>query len=107
MGPAPFLEGEEREEAGLFGALHHRRAAQLAGFDDALFVGPDGLVSEGGTWNVGFIDANGSVVWPKADVLPGVTMALFQQLHGRSVAHPARSGAPLINAIDSGGLTAR
>ncbi|MFC9606679.1 aminotransferase class IV family protein [Streptomyces niveus] len=64
---------------GLFGALHARRAAQLSGFDDALFFGPDGLVSEGGTWNVGFVDAAGSVVWPKGDVLPGVTMALLQQ----------------------------
>jgi branched-subunit amino acid aminotransferase/4-amino-4-deoxychorismate lyase len=71
------------KHTGLFGALHHRRAAQLAGFDDALFVGPDGLVSEGGTWNVGFIDSSGTVVWPEADVLPGVTMALLQALHAR------------------------
>jgi branched-subunit amino acid aminotransferase/4-amino-4-deoxychorismate lyase len=63
---------------GLFGALHARRAAQLDGYDDALFHGPDGLVSEGGTWNVGFVDTDGTVVWPKADVLPGVTMALLQ-----------------------------
>ncbi|MFD5553769.1 aminotransferase class IV family protein [Streptomyces sp. NPDC127068] len=67
------------KHAGLFGALHARRAAQLAGFDDALFVGRDGLVSEGGTWNVGFIDTDGTVVWPQAPVLPGVTMALLQE----------------------------
>lgn len=69
----------EVKHTGLFGALHARRAAQLAGFDDALFVGRDGLVSEGGTWNAGFIDQNGMVVWPQAPVLPGVTMALLQQ----------------------------
>lgn len=69
----------EVKHAGLFGALHARRAAQLAGFDDALFVGPDGFVSEGGTWNVGFVDHDGTVVWPQAPVLPGVTMALLQQ----------------------------
>ncbi|MFI1019627.1 aminotransferase class IV family protein [Streptomyces olivaceus] len=69
----------EVKHAGLFGALHTRRAAQLAGFDDALFIGRDGLVSEGGTWNVGFIDQNGTVVWPQAPVLPGVTAALLQQ----------------------------
>ncbi|MEU0846249.1 aminotransferase class IV family protein [Streptomyces sp. NPDC005962] len=69
----------EVKHCGLFGALHARRTAQLNGFDDALFVGPDGLVSEGGTWNVGFIDQDGAVVWPQAPVLPGVTMALLQQ----------------------------
>lgn len=69
----------EVKHVGLFGALHTRRSAQLAGFDDALFVGRDGLVSEGGTWNIGFVDQNGTVVWPQAPVLPGVTMALLQQ----------------------------
>lgn len=74
------------KHCGLFGALHARRAAQLAGADDALFVDRDGLVSEGGTWNVGFIDGNGTVVWPDAPVLPGVTMALLQQ-HTAGVSH--------------------
>ncbi|MET7286387.1 aminotransferase class IV family protein [Streptomyces sp. NPDC005573] len=69
----------EVKHVGLFGALHARRTAQLAGFDDALFVGRDGLVSEGGTWNVGFVDQDGSVVWPQAPVLPGVTVALLRQ----------------------------
>ncbi|MGW2917693.1 aminotransferase class IV family protein [Streptomyces angustmyceticus] len=67
------------KHTGLFGALHARRVAQQAGFGDALFVGRDGLVSEGGTWNVGFVDHDGTVVWPHAPVLPGVTMALLQQ----------------------------
>ncbi|MBR7674324.1 aminotransferase class IV family protein [Streptomyces daliensis] len=69
----------EVKHCGLFGALHARRTAQLAGYDDALFVGPDGFVSEGGTWNVGFVDHEGTVVWPQARVLPGVTMALLQR----------------------------
>lgn len=76
----------EVKHVGLFGALHARRTAQLAGFGDALFVGRDNLVSEGGTWNVGFIDGNGTVVWPQAPVLPGVTMALLQQ-HATGVEH--------------------
>ncbi|MFG3258661.1 aminotransferase class IV family protein [Streptomyces sp. NPDC048172] len=67
------------KHVGLFGPLRARRAAQLAGFGDALFVGRDGLVSEGGTWNVGFVDQDGDVVWPRADVLPGITMALLQR----------------------------
>lgn len=70
---------------GLFGSLHARRSAQLDGFDDALFTSPEGLISEGGTWNVGFISDTG-VVWPKADVLPGVTMALLQQISEHTVA---------------------
>ena len=76
----------EVKHIGLFGALHARGTAQRAGFGDALFVGPDGLVSEGGTWNVAFIDGNGTVVWPQAPVLPGVTMALLQQ-YGTCVEH--------------------
>lgn len=67
------------KHVGLFGALHARGAAQRAEFDDALFVGRDGFVSEGGTWNVAFIDQEGVVVWPDAPVLPGVTMALLQR----------------------------
>ncbi|MFE0852146.1 aminotransferase class IV family protein [Streptomyces mutabilis] len=69
----------EVKHVGLFGALHARGAAQRADFDDALFVGRDGLVSEGGTWNVAFVDQEGTVVWPAAPVLPGVTMALLRQ----------------------------
>ncbi|MBW1604752.1 aminotransferase class IV family protein [Streptomyces sp. JJ66] len=69
----------EVKHVGLLGALHARRTAQLAGYGDALFVGRDGLVSEGGTWNVGFVDQGGTIVWPQAPVLPGVTMALLQQ----------------------------
>ncbi|MFJ6934674.1 aminotransferase class IV family protein [Streptomyces globosus] len=84
---------------GLFGALHARRAAQLDGFDDALFYGPDELISEGGTWNVGFIDSEGSVVWPKAEVLPGVTMALLQQQHEHTVTHVTREAAHEMQAV--------
>ncbi|RLV09995.1 aminotransferase [Streptomyces griseocarneus] len=74
------------KHTGLFGTLNARRSAQLAGFDDALFTGPADLVSEGGTWNAAFIDENGAIVWPKADVLPGVTMALLQECHQHAVA---------------------
>lgn len=69
----------EVKHVGLFGALYARGAAQRTDFDDALFVGRDGRVSEGGTWNVGFVDHQGAVVWPQAPVLPGVTMALLQR----------------------------
>ncbi|MYW03988.1 aminotransferase class IV family protein [Streptomyces sp. SID3343] len=65
---------------GLFGQLRQRRAALLAGFDDALFVEPDGRVCEGGTWNVGFV-VDDRVVWPDAPCLRGVTADLLKHLH--------------------------
>jgi len=42
------------KHVGLFGQLWHRRAAQLNGYDDALFTDPESYVSEGATWNIGF-----------------------------------------------------
>ncbi|MFJ9849380.1 aminotransferase class IV [Streptomyces sp. NPDC101150] len=86
------------KHTGLFGSLYRRRGAQRAGFDDALFVGPDGLVSEGPTWNVGFVAADGGVVWPRADVLPGVTMGLLRDAHGHLVAPVAVGQLPSMRA---------
>ncbi|MEU0271828.1 aminotransferase class IV [Streptomyces sp. NPDC006307] len=77
----------EVKHTGLFGTLYARRAARRQGFDDALFLGADGQVSEGGTWNVGFLTDDG-VVWPKAPALPGVTMTLLRQ-------HVAHRVAPI------------
>jgi 4-amino-4-deoxychorismate lyase len=54
-----------------------RRHATRAGYDDALFVGRDGRVLEGSTWNAAFWDGT-QVVWPQAPVLKGVTMVLLQ-----------------------------
>lgn len=79
-------EAPSVKHVGLFGALHQRRAARLAGFDDALFTGPDGLVSEGPTWNAGFVAADGTVVWPRAEALPGVTCALLRRAVPHEVA---------------------
>ncbi|MGW2325715.1 aminotransferase class IV family protein [Streptomyces sp. NPDC001700] len=78
------------KHTGLFGSLHTRRAAQLDGYDDALFTTPDGRISEGPTWNVGFI-SDDDVIWPEASVLPGVTMALLQH-------HTAHTTAPITPA---------
>lgn len=63
----------------IFGAVRQRRIAQLAGFDDAIFVGPDGTVSEASTSNIGIIDHSG-VRWPDGPVLPGVTRLLLRDL---------------------------
>jgi branched-subunit amino acid aminotransferase/4-amino-4-deoxychorismate lyase len=63
------------KHTGLFAVVRHRRSAQAAGFDDALFVDGDGHVLEGPTWNIGFI-VDGELVWPMGPCLPGVTMRL-------------------------------
>ncbi|MFF8732617.1 aminotransferase class IV [Streptomyces sp. NPDC015171] len=75
----------------LFGQLRLRRAAQLDGFDDVLFTDSDGRISEGCTWNVGFVDGAGEVIWPDAEMLPGVTMRLLRSAHGPGVARAVRS----------------
>ncbi|MFF7125275.1 MULTISPECIES: aminotransferase class IV [unclassified Streptomyces] len=74
----------------LFGQLRMRRAAQLAGFDDVLFTDSDGRISEGCTWNIGFVDEAGQVVWPDAEILPGVTMRLLRTAHAESTTRTVR-----------------
>jgi branched-subunit amino acid aminotransferase/4-amino-4-deoxychorismate lyase len=71
----------EVKHVGLFPALYHRGQAQRAGFDDALFVGPDGAVSEVATSNIGVIRGE-RVIWPAAPCLPGVTMRLIDRMRG-------------------------
>ncbi|MEV6824885.1 aminotransferase class IV family protein [Amycolatopsis sp. NPDC051102] len=63
---------------GTFGLIHQSRQAQLAGFDDALFVDHRGRISEASIWNAGFLTGDG-VVWPEAAVLPGITMLVQQE----------------------------
>ncbi|MEU3272176.1 aminotransferase class IV [Saccharomonospora sp. NPDC006951] len=69
------------KHVGLFGALNRRRAARREGFDDVLFVNADGIVSELSTSNIGFVK-NGGVIWPSSECLPGVTMALLDEVLG-------------------------
>ncbi len=60
-----------------FGLIRARRRARVAGFDDALFADGEGLISEGASWNVGFLSGD-SVVWPQAPMLSGVAQSLIQ-----------------------------
>ncbi len=83
-------DSAEVKHIGLHPQLKLRRDAQLAGFDDAVFVEPDGRVSEGGTWNLAFVDHEGTVIWPEAPVLPGTTMLQLQ-----SLAAPKQITAPV------------
>lgn len=73
---------------GLFSQLKLRREAQLAGFDDAIFTEADGRISEGATWNLGFVNGDGVVIWPDAPVLPGVTMQLLNGAHSDHTTAP-------------------
>lgn len=69
---------------GLFGADLTRATAQRNGFDDVLFVGADGTVSEAATANFGLI-RDDRLIWPKADVLAGTTMRLISQVRDEEV----------------------
>jgi branched-subunit amino acid aminotransferase/4-amino-4-deoxychorismate lyase len=90
-GPPPrvMLDGYRRDwpehkHAATMGLRHAVRRARLSGYDDALFAGADGLVSEGTTWNVAFLDGD-EIVWPQAPMLRGITMVLLQlalSMHG-------------------------
>ena len=77
-------ECPEVKHVGLFSTLFYRRESQLEGFDDVLFIDPNGYVSEGSTWNIGFIES-GRVVVPQASYLPGVTMRLIEERCGFEV----------------------
>ena len=67
----------EQKHTATMGAVHVRRQAVAAGFQDALLTGTDGFVREGTTWNVAFWDGH-QVIWPQAPILKGVTMVLLQ-----------------------------
>ncbi|MDP3406362.1 MAG: aminotransferase class IV [Brevundimonas sp.] len=60
-----------------FGLIHARRQAREAGLDDALFADAAGRISEGPSWNIGFL-AGDTVVWPQAPMLAGVAQSLIQ-----------------------------
>ncbi len=68
----------EHKHTATIEAIHARRTARQAGFDDALYVDAEGLISEGSLWNIGFLIGD-TVVWPQAPMLAGVAQALIQQ----------------------------
>ena len=67
----------QAKHVGLFAAVAYRAAAQRAGADDVVFVDATAAVSEGTTWNIGFVDAADRLVWPAGECLPGVTQRLL------------------------------
>ncbi|WP_328438930.1 aminotransferase class IV family protein [Nocardia puris] len=66
------------KHVGLFGSLYQRRLAQRDGADDVLFTLADGTITEIATSNIGVI-SDGQLIWPQAEVLPGITMRLLSQ----------------------------
>jgi branched-subunit amino acid aminotransferase/4-amino-4-deoxychorismate lyase len=66
----------EVKHLGGFAQGYYVRSAQANGFDDALLVGPDGVIAEGATTNIGFFDG-ATIVWPDAPQLAGITMRLL------------------------------
>jgi branched-subunit amino acid aminotransferase/4-amino-4-deoxychorismate lyase len=76
------------KHVGLFGTMQRRREAQRAGFDDALFLNADGTISEIATSNIGFV-RDGQVIWPRSEILAGVTMRLVHQALDEPVATEA------------------
>ena len=75
--PLPHL----KQIGGGFGQAYYGRAARRAGFDDALLTAPDGTVSEGSIANIAFV-TGGTLVWPDAPALAGITMQLLQAQFG-------------------------
>ena len=68
---------------GGFGQAYYGRLAAQAGFDEALFVGPEGGVAEGSITNIGFIEGD-TVVWPDAPALHGISMQVLERELGRA-----------------------
>jgi branched-subunit amino acid aminotransferase/4-amino-4-deoxychorismate lyase len=61
-----------------FGQGYFSGLAGGNGFDEALFVGPDGRVSEGSVTNIAFVDGD-AIVWPDAPALRGIMMHVLQR----------------------------
>lgn len=64
------------KHVGSWGQGRFREAALAAGFDEGLLVDEAGRISEGTITNVGFW-RDGTVIWPDAPKLPGITMLLL------------------------------
>lgn len=82
------------KHVGLFGPLLRRRSAQREGYDDVLLLNRDGTISEIATSNIGFV-RDGQLVWPRSEMLAGVTMTLINQALDEPVASEPLTPADL------------
>jgi branched-subunit amino acid aminotransferase/4-amino-4-deoxychorismate lyase len=77
------------KHAGTFGQNYYAEMAAREGYDDALLVGEDGTIYEGGSANIGFVERD-QVIWPEGPILTGVTMQLLDRalpVYGMSTSH--------------------
>lgn len=75
------------KHVGEVGKTFFLRHAAARGFDDATFVDSHGRLSEATIWNLAFWDGE-SVIWPRADLLPGITMQILaRRLAAQGIAH--------------------
>jgi branched-subunit amino acid aminotransferase/4-amino-4-deoxychorismate lyase len=66
------------KHVGSWGQGRFREIALAAGFDEGLLVDEAGIISEGTITNVGFW-RGGTVIWPDAPKLQGITMLLLRR----------------------------
>ncbi|MBN6041084.1 aminotransferase class IV family protein [Amycolatopsis sp. 195334CR] len=64
-----------RKQVGEAAKTYLLRQAVAEGFDDAAFLDRRGRISEATIWNLAFWDGT-AVVWPEAELLHGITMAI-------------------------------
>ena len=88
--PAPLASGQrclgivheryrpEIKHVATFDLIHARREARLQGYDDVVLINRQGQITEGGTWNIGFVEA-GAIVWPQGPMLDGVAQILIKR----------------------------
>lgn len=68
----------EIKHVATFDLIHARRQARLKGYDDAVLIDAQGRLTEGSTWNVGFVRGD-QVVWPQGRMLDGVAQILIKR----------------------------
>lgn len=66
-----------KQVGGGFGQAYYQKVARRAGFAEALFTGPDGVIAEGAITNIGFVDGD-VIVWPDTPHLAGITMQVLR-----------------------------
>ena len=82
-----------------FGQSYHGGLAHGNGFDEALFVGPDGQIYEGSITNIGFLDRE-AIVWPDGPALRGIMMQVLQRELDRT-RRPWRCAAVRVADLES------
>ncbi len=66
------------KHSGGFAQAYYGRLAVDEGFDEALLVGPGGVVAEGALTNIGFVEGD-TVIWPDAPALNGIAMQVLER----------------------------